>query len=290
MSSRRIAVAVIGWLLAASPGTTLLRADSVSLSAVADNSLREVLPDVSGGADAVLRAGTTASMSTNSRARALFLFNPAGEIPSGSTITAAQLTLTVSATTDTLPRSFDLRRMLAPWSESDATWLIRLAPDVVWESPGGLEGVDYSAAASASNMVGDAGTYSWGSTTGLVVDVQRWIDNPAKNFGWMLVRPEESTPRTTRVFTSREGATGQPRLSLEFTAPLHITSAQLADNQLCLQFRAEAGKAYVVERRGQADAGAWTVVTNLPTADATILVTVCDPITPTNLFYRVGLE
>lgn len=290
MSSRCIGVAVIGLLLVASSAAIQARAESVSLPAIADTGLREVLPDVSGGADAVLRAGTTASMSTNSRARALFLFDPAGAIPSGSIITAAQLTLTVSATTDTLPRSFDLRRMLAPWSESNATWLIRLAPGVPWESPGGLEGVDYSATASATSLVGNAGAYSWESTAGMVADVQRWIDNPAKNFGWMLVRPEETTPRTTRVFTSRESVTGPPRLTVEFTTPLRITSTQLADNQLCLQFRAEAGKAYVVERRGEVDTGAWTVVTNLPPADATGLVTVCDPLTPTNVFYRVGLE
>jgi hypothetical protein len=290
MSSRRIAVAAIGCLLATLPAATEACAESVSLPAVADTGLREVLPNVSGGADAVLRAGTTASMSTNSRARALFLFDPAGAIPPGSIITAAQLTLTVTATTDTLPRSFDLRRMLAPWSESDATWLIRLAPSVPWESPGGLEGVDYSVTASATNMVGNAGAYSWGSTTGVVADVQRWIDNPAKNFGWMLVRPEETTPRTTRVFTSREGATGQPLLTVEFTTPLRITSTQIADHQLCLQFRAEAGKAYVVERRGQVETGAWTIVTNFPPADATVLVTVCDPVAPTNLFYRVGSE
>jgi hypothetical protein len=290
MSSSRLPAVGLGLWLAMLLLIASARPESVFLPAVADSGLREIIPDRSGGTDPGLRVGTTASQSTNSRARALFLFNPTTAIPPGSIITAARLSLTVSNTTDTVPHSFDLRRMLVPWAENEATWLVRLPPDIRWTAPGGDEGVDYSTTASDSIVVGGLGAYSWGSTTGMVADVQRWLEDPAMNFGWMLVRPEEATPRTTRLFNSRETSSGQPQLAVEFAVRLHIAFARLANNQLCLEFQARAGAAYVVQRRGQVDGGAWALVTNLPPAESDGLVTVCDPLGLAPQFYRIGRQ
>jgi hypothetical protein len=52
----------------------------------------------------------------------------------------------------------------------------------------------------------------------MVSDVQGWIENPASNFGWMLVNAQETTPATFRAFYSHETATAalRPQLSLTY--------------------------------------------------------------------------
>jgi hypothetical protein len=59
----------------------------------------------------------------------------------------------------------------------------------------------------------------------MVVDVQSWLDNPAYNFGW-LVLGDESTIATSKRFDTRE-STSPPVLTIEYTPPTEITlSAQ----------------------------------------------------------------
>jgi serine protease len=55
----------------------------------------------------------------------------------------------------------------------------------------------------------------------MVADVQSWLDNPATNFGW-LVLGDESTGTTAKRFDSRE-STSPPVLTIEYTEPSAIT-------------------------------------------------------------------
>ncbi|MHC5003383.1 MAG: multicopper oxidase domain-containing protein, partial [Planctomycetota bacterium] len=74
-------------------------------------------------------------------------------------------------------------------------------------------------AASASAVVSGSGSYNWSSTPQLVADVQGWVDDPATNFGWIVIG-EESVLQTARKFASREGSASQrPRLAVTFTPP-----------------------------------------------------------------------
>ena len=55
----------------------------------------------------------------------------------------------------------------------------------------------------------------------MVADVQSWLDNPATNFGW-LVLGDESTSATAKRFDTRE-STSSPVLTIEYTEPTTIT-------------------------------------------------------------------
>jgi hypothetical protein len=176
--------------------------------------------------------------------------------------------------------------VLQPWTESVATWDLREAPDVTWNSPGGEAGVDFATEVSALIAVQGINRYTWGSTTGMVADVQRWLDDPDKNYGWMLITANESLGQSARLFNTHESLTDRPALTVEFTSPspLRIISVASSSNQICLQFQARTGTAYIVEKRAQVDTGVWMVVTNLPPATSDGPVTVCDPVAPANGF------
>jgi cytochrome c peroxidase len=66
-------------------------------------------------------------------------------------------------------------------------------------------------------MVGGLGDYTWGTTAGMIADVQAWLDAPQANFGWLLLGNEE-TWQTAKRFDSREHeeAEVRPRLIIEY--------------------------------------------------------------------------
>jgi hypothetical protein len=126
-----------------------------------------------------------------------------------------------------------LHRALADWGEGtsdsgqdggtgseatvgDATWTHAYWPGTLWTTIGG----DFAATASASQSVSGTGYYTWGSTAGLIADVQSWVDAPSSNFGW-LVRGVESVNQTAKRFASRENGTTayRPLLTIQFTPP-----------------------------------------------------------------------
>jgi len=81
-----------------------------------------------------------------------------------------------------------------------------------------MQGGDFSSTVSASQSVGAIGEYAWSSAQ-MVADVQSWLDNPANNFGW-LVLGDESESATAKRFDTRE-STSPPVLSIEYSvAPL----------------------------------------------------------------------
>jgi len=271
-------------------GQFAVQAESAVFTSAADTSIQEFRPTTTGGTGTGLRVGTVGASGGGGRVRAFFLFDPPTSIPPGSIILSASLNLTVSLTVDAMPRSFELHRLLVPWDEMNATWLIRLPPDVAWSAGGGAAGVDYAAAPSVVAPLTGVGSYTFGSTTGLIADVQRWVDNPSKNYGWILLGADEVTDQTARLVNSRENVSGLPRLNIEFEPPFRIDSVALATNQLCVAFQTSAGKSYVVERRAAADSGTWTVVTNIPTVALPGVVTICEPVEAGSNFYRVGRQ
>jgi hypothetical protein len=159
--------------------------------------------------------------------RGVLAFNIAGSIPPGSTITAVSLSLNMSRTLSETARIVELHKLLADWGEgtshapgeegdgaaattNDATWRHRFFDTIFWTMQGG----DFSATVSASQSVGPIGPYTWSSAQ-MVADVQSWLDNPASNFGW-LVLGDESTSATAKRFDTRESAS-PPVLTIEYT-------------------------------------------------------------------------
>ena len=49
----------------------------------------------------------------------------------------------------------------------------------------------------------------------MVADVQAWLDNPASNFGWLMLG-DETAIATAKRFDTRESAS-PPMLTIEFT-------------------------------------------------------------------------
>jgi len=95
----------------------------------------------------------------------------------------------------------------------DATWNFTFFNTASWTSPGG----NFAVAASATASVGaSTATYNWGSPE-LAADVQSFLDEPATNFGWVLVGGE-SAPSTKR-FDSSESTTSanRPKLKIDYT-------------------------------------------------------------------------
>ena len=186
--------------------------------------------ELSNGAGQFLFAGMTKDSLSR---RALVHFDVAGSaIPTGSTIDSVQLVLRMDRTiVGDLPVA--IHRVLADWGEGasdadfaegtgaqaetgDATWTHRFYQADAWSTSGG----DHAPAASATQMVGDeVRGYTWGTTVQMVSDVQGWLDQPATNFGWIVIA-DESTHTTAKRFGSREEiAANRPKLRIFYTQP-----------------------------------------------------------------------
>ena len=98
--------------------------------------------------------------------------------------------------------------------QGDVTWTQRLFKSLDWDTPGG----DFTPDASAAVTVAGIGSYTWQSTTQLVADVQGWLDDPAANFGWLILG-DESNLQTAKRFASKENPDEEfrPALTVEYT-------------------------------------------------------------------------
>jgi len=99
---------------------------------------------------------------------------------------------------------------------NDVTWTKRFYPDVAWNTPGG----DFVSGASVTIPVGGIGWYTFGTTTGLVADVQQWVDGVEPNNGWAVIGNEAAT-KTTRRFESHDttSVAWRPTLEIVYTRP-----------------------------------------------------------------------
>ena len=206
-------------------------ADVVTLTTYKDNTLIEdPTGGFSAGASPNFFVGRTGTNAEGTKRRGVIAFDVAGAVPLGSTITAATLKLHMSQTTSG-NQSIVLKRLLAPWGEGtsfafggagapstpgDATWIHQYFSNDPWDTTGGV----FSTTVSATKTVGGEGFYTWGSTAGMVADVQSWLNTPATNYGW-LVQGNEAALKTTKRFESRESTTVEwrPVLTITFTPP-----------------------------------------------------------------------
>jgi len=188
--------------------------------------------------------------------RALIQFDIVSQIPEGSVITGVQLTMYIGIVAgsggapglgDQTPRAMDLFRLTRDWGEGttggnatqiggtgqgfpanpgDATWLDAAYQQTPWSTPGG----DYVNQASATLAVGSVfgSPQTWTSTPTLVADVQTWLDDPAANFGWILINRDENLQQTHRAFYSSEWTNPamRPQLQISYqAAPVPVPTA-----------------------------------------------------------------
>ena len=205
-------------------------ADTVTLPCGRDNTLYEnATGAVSNALGQTMFVGRNAQ-ATNFRRRALVRFDVAAIIPPGSTINAATLSLNMSQAASPASEPVEVHLVLADWGEGtsnggaasgagvaatagDATWLHRFWNGTTWTAAGG----DFAAVASASTPVGVEGPYTW---SGMVADVQAWLDAPAGNFGWLLLG-NETVSQSAKRFDTREhpNPLARPSLTIEYTPP-----------------------------------------------------------------------
>lgn len=225
IAARAIAVAA-----AAVAACAHVRADTVTLNPVADNTLiQDPAGAYSAGASYNVYSGRVGGNGGTTLRRALMRFD-LSSIPQGSTITSVQLRLYMSQGQGGI-RAHSLYRMTASWGEAgsfsfggagapaqagDATWVHRFWPGTPWSAAGG----DFVATPSGTQNVSGIAWYTWGSTAAMVADVQSWVNAPTQNFGWML-RGDESVQQTSKRFDSRQSANPgtKPQLIVTFTPP-----------------------------------------------------------------------
>jgi hypothetical protein len=232
--SVRVTVALLA-LTAMTLVTSAADADVITLGASRDTTIFQNNTGNSDGGGFTMFAGNNGM---DSPRRGLVDFDVAHNVPAGATITGVQLTLTLQgvAGTDTTPRTIGLHTLTSNWGEGttgagmggggtgqgfpanpgDATWSQNSFGSSSWAHAGG----DFATAPSASAVVSQSldTAYTWGSTAALVADVQRWLDSPATNFGWLLLGDESGT-QTFRQFYTREAANPafRPTLVISFT-------------------------------------------------------------------------
>jgi hypothetical protein len=224
---------LLGVLLSAPFLASPAAADVVEIVSGRDNTLYESSGGtLSNGAGPSFFAGRTAQ-ATNSIRRGLVWFDVAGAVPAGATVLAAQLRLSLTATSGGT-HDVALHRVNASWGEGasnagdsggggapaqpgDATWRHRSFSSVLWATAGG----EFAAVPSATIPVGDLGDYTWPSSAQLVADVAGWLAAPASNHGWLLRGVESSQP-SSRKFESRESTLPalRPVLTVEYEVPV----------------------------------------------------------------------
>ena len=275
-------------LLFLAVGGRALRAETATLVPVADTSIAYGLLDNNGtSGDMVI--GTQGAFGGSATNRGLLRFDVAGQIPAAATITSVQLTLTVSRAPSETNSTFALHRMLREWSETNATWVVRLGPAVPWSALGGAVGVDFSGTVSALKFIDTTGVFTFDSTPALMADVTAWLKGSAPNHGWMVRTTDESLQHSARRVYTRETLLFPPQLIVQYTLPPppRITSVAVVQDQLCLTFQAKAGRRYAVDRRPDLETGQWNTWRTIPPAEVSMEVIVCDPLGVENQFYRV---
>jgi hypothetical protein len=196
---------------------------TVTIGASRDNTIFSDQTGRSGGGSPGFFVGNNNMGGTR---RGLVAFNVAASVPAGSYITGAQLTLNVGNSGSAGNQSINVFRLTKDWGEGtagnsqttvngsgggftaangDATWNQAVLASTPWASAGG--DFDPTPRATATGIGTLSGPVSW-SSTGLVADVQSWLDTPAANFGWILLSASESGTDTVRGFYSREAGTG----------------------------------------------------------------------------------
>jgi hypothetical protein len=215
-----------------SPG--LVFADIINIHPIKDNTLYEFVPADGDRSNALGEHFFAGETGIGELRRGVLAFDIAGNIPAGSIVTSVTLSLNMSRTPLDTPRTVDLHTLLADWCEgtsdapdeegqgapatlSDVTWRHRFYDTIFWATQGG----DFSDTVSASQSVGGVGLYTWSSLQ-MVADVQSWLNDPATNFGW-LVLGDESEIATSKRFDTRE-STNPPVLTIEYTLPIKASA------------------------------------------------------------------
>jgi FtsP/CotA-like multicopper oxidase with cupredoxin domain len=176
--------------------------------------------------------------------RALLEFDVANVVPPFSTVTSVELRMHVTQS-NTGPLTVGVHRLTTAWGEGpaspggnggtgspaammDATWSERFfMMNQPWATPGG----DFVGAPSATTAVGGIGsTFAW-SSSGMVADVQAWLDNPTTNHGWILVSQPTASGQAKRYASRSEIWRFINKSGLAHPMHMHLVMFRVLDRQ-----------------------------------------------------------
>lgn len=277
-----------------------VRAATLVLSPVADTMLSEYFPSNNFGAVTFMNCGTS---ERGRRNRALLRFD-LSSVPTGARIDSTTLKVEVTrvSANDYAIAQFGLHRLLVSWGEGasgssgqgapattgEATWVDRFAfTDSPWGQAGGGATNDYVPAASALNFIYNPSDYTFATTTQTVADVQLWLDQPATNFGWIIVCENEGERYTARRIATREDPGNAPLLTVDYT-PLVLSNPALVGNQFQFSFTAFAGRSTTVQFNDSPASTNWQTLTNFPALAVDTNVVVTQPLSAKQRFYRLS--
>ncbi len=155
-------------------------------------------------------------------------------IPANATINSVSLQMVITNVPGSaFVTSQSLYRLTNTWSEGTgvgngsggqvvpggSSWTFTYYPTTTWNSAGG----DFVATASATTTVSTVlnSTTVW-TGSGLVSDVQGWVNSTFANDGWILIG-DEGTPQSVRGYASAEDATNPPVLTIDYTPLTPVT-------------------------------------------------------------------
>ena len=99
----------------------------------------------------------------------------------------------------------------APADLGDASWNSNRHNQSAWTTPGG----DFIAAPSATGILSMSGTTAILSSQGMIDDLQKWVEDPATNFGWILIGNEAQSWNAKRIYSSEGTAALRPSLTVQ---------------------------------------------------------------------------
>ncbi|MDQ0156471.1 DNRLRE domain-containing protein [Robertmurraya andreesenii] len=193
---------------------TIVRITSSNL--VDDTNLRSGAPTQTGGNDLELGTGLYKDSTHQNVIRSLLKFN-VSSIPQNVIITNADLNLWMSSVSNDTPIDIGAYQMTKAWEENQASWnYSKTSPYTSWSAKGG----DY--VATPIDTVGGIGSLldlsinlKWSIPVSLV---NRWLANPASNYG-ILMKSKSESLNTYKKFISSEHSIGteyQPLLVVTY--------------------------------------------------------------------------
>jgi len=224
-------------------------------------------------------------------------------LSAGARVSSAELTLIVTKA-NTGGLLCNLHRVLRSWAEGseigggngapavqgETTWLARFHPDTFWDAPGATNGIDFSSAPSATAVLGGAGSANVLTAPALAADVQAWLDQPASNFGWVLLASDETVVQTARRIGSRENTDAPPVLTVHFRVGPQLYGPALNTGFFSFWFDAASNQGYAVEYRSSLREGDWQPLTNIAPLSSPAALCIYDDACAESRFYRVHVE
>ncbi|WP_162844817.1 tandem-95 repeat protein, partial [Pelolinea submarina] len=182
--------------------TTIIFQDGLNgYTGTRDTYIYDSSPDTVRGTETTI----VQDINTGDERRSLLLFELT-EIPTGATITSAELQFYVSSE----GQGFNMYRMLKSWDEAT----------ISYTSNGGhfdADGVDAESSVNA-NWPGDDGYTGYITVTVPAATIEDWLNGTLTNNGWLMIATDSDDGQQ---LVSREGATQaqRPKLTVEYIPP-----------------------------------------------------------------------